>query len=403
MRACSDPPPSPTGCTERMRLLRVAVNAEQLLYRSPGGVGRYTAQLLTLLPAAYPDCEVRAFTARHDAAAVDAALAGRGVSEPVRAGVARQVLPRPLLYEAWHRLGRPKLHGLGEPDLIHAPSLAVPPSSGRPLVVTVHDAAPELFPEAFTPHGRRFHHAGLAAAARRAAAVIAVGQAAADEIVAHSPIPADLIRVVPNGVEPPPPDPAGDAATLARLGLAGRRYVFWNGSLEPRKGVGTLVAAMAELRRRRPDLEAETVLAGFEGWQNQSLVDPADVAGLGPSLHRLGQVSEADLWALYRGAALFAFPSRHEGFGLPVVEAMSQGVPVVASDIPVLAEVSGGAAVLVRPGPAEQWADAIEGLLDDDRARDAMAEAGRARSRVFSGAKWAAGTRAVYEQIVSLR
>lgn len=384
-----------------MRLLRVAVNAEQLLYRSPGGVGRYTAQLLTVLPATQTDCEVAAFTARHDPAAVDAALADRGVDERIRAGVARQLLPRPLLYDGWHRLGLPKLRGLTNPDVIHAPSAAVPPSGGRPLAVTIHDAAPELYPEAFTPRGRRFHRLGLAAAARRADVVITVSQAAADEIVAHSAIPAARIRVVPNGVDPPPADPAEDAAARQRLGVGGRRYVFWVGSLEPRKGAGTFVAAMAVLRRRHPDLEVDTVLAGFEGWRNEGIVAQTDIVTLGDRLHRTGQVSDADLWALYRGAELFAFPSRHEGFGLPVVEAMSQGVAVVASDIPALKEVSGGAAELVRPDQPEAWADAIGGLLSDDRARRDLGQAGRARSRAFSGAAWATGTRAVYEQISS--
>ena len=364
-------------------------------------MGRYTAQLLTVLPAACPDCEVAAFTARHDPEAVEAALAGRGVGERIRAGVAVQPLPRPLLYDAWHRLGRPRLRGLPAGGVIHAPSVAVPPAAGRPLVVTVHDAAPELFPEACTPRGRRFHHAGLAAAARRADVIITVSQAAADEIVSHSPIPAARIQVVSNGVDPPPADAAADAATLERLGVAGRRYVFWVGSLEPRKGVGTLVEAMAALRRRHPGLDVDTVLAGFEGWRNETAVAPGDMAVLGRSLHRLGQVRESDLWALYRGAEVFAFPSLHEGFGLPVVEAMSQGVPVVASAIPALSEVAGGAAVLVEPGQPDAWAAAIEGLLGDDRTRSELAAAGRQRSRAFTGAAWAAATRAVYERLGS--
>src|ERR1700722_14010644 len=145
MRACSEPPPSPTGCTERMRLVRVAVNAEQLLYRSPGGVGRYTAQLLTLLPDVSAGDEVVPFTARHPPAAVAAALAGVGVP-PATAGRAVVLpLPRPLLYEGWLGPGYPPLPRLGGADLVHAPSLAVPPHPRVPLVVTVHDAAAELF------------------------------------------------------------------------------------------------------------------------------------------------------------------------------------------------------------------------------------------------------------------
>jgi glycosyltransferase involved in cell wall biosynthesis len=384
-----------------MRWLRVAVNAEQLLHRSPGGIGRYTAQLLTLLPAAFPDCEVVPFTARHPRAQVDSVLAAAGVPVTARNRVAVQKLPPAVLYQAWVRLGRPAVSGLGGATLVHAPSAAVPPSSGRPLVVTIHDAAPELFPEAFSARGRSFHRLGLLAAARRADAVITVSQSAADEIVSHSPIPAGRIRVVPNGVDPPPADPVEDRRVVERLDLAGRPYVLWVGSLEPRKGVGTLVAAMAELGRRGRHPDVRTVLAGFDGWLQDGLVAPADRARLGPSLCQLGRVSEGELWALYRHAALFAFPSRHEGFGLPVVEAMSQGIAVVASDIPALREVAGAAALLVEPDRPAAWADAIDGLLGDDAARRALGTAGVERSRMFTVGAMAAATHAVYQTVGS--
>jgi glycosyltransferase involved in cell wall biosynthesis len=379
----------------------VAVNAEQLLYRSPGGIGRYTAQLLTVLPAAFPDCEMVPFTGRHSPTEVDAALAGAGVPAPTRDRAAVQKLPRALLYESWLRLGRPSLSGVDGAALVHAPSVAVPPASGRPLVVTVHDAAPELFPHAFTARGRRFHRLGLAAAARRADAVIAVSQSAADEISSHSAIPAGRITVVPNGVDPPPRDPDEDRRRVQRLDLAGRRYVLWVGSLEPRKGVGTLVAAMAELARRGRHPEVQTVLAGFEGWLHDGLLDGADRARLGPALRQVGRVGEADLWALYRHAEVFAFPSRHEGFGLPVIEAMSQGVAVVAADIPALREVAGPAALLVEPGRPAAWAEALDGLLDDEAARQALGRAGVERSGMYTAQAMVAATRSVYQAIGS--
>jgi glycosyltransferase involved in cell wall biosynthesis len=381
--------------------LRVAVNAEQLLYRSPGGIGRYTAQLLTVLPAAFPDCEMVPFTGHHSPTTVDAALAGAGVPAPTRDRAAVQKLPRAFLYESWMRLGRPSLSGVDGAALVHAPSVAVPPASGRPLVVTVHDAAPELFPDAFTARGRRFHRLGLAAAARRADAVIAVSQSAADEIASHSAIPASRITVVPNGVDPPPRDPDEDRRRVQRLGLAGRRYVLWVGSLEPRKGVGTLVAAMAELARRGRHPDVQTVLAGFEGWLHDGLLDGADRSRLGPALRQVGRVDEADLWALYRHAEVFAFPSRHEGFGLPVVEAMSQGVAVVAADIPALREVAGSAALLVEPGRPAAWADALDGLLGDEAARQTLGRAGVERSGMYTAQAMAAATRSVYQAIGS--
>jgi glycosyltransferase involved in cell wall biosynthesis len=383
-----------------MRLLRVAVNAEQLLYRSPGGIGRYTAQLLTVLPAVFPDCDLVPFTARHRPKEVDEALAEHGVPAQIRARSVRQALPRPVLYQTWVRFGRPALEGLGPASLVHAPSLAVPPASGRALVVTVHDAAPELFPEAFTARGRWFHHQGLAAAARRADAVITVSQSAADEIVAHSPIPAERITVVRNGVDPPPARPERDRAVLERLGLAGRRYVLWIGSLEPRKDVGTLLAAMAEVGRRG-QADVQTVLAGYQGWLNDDAVSPAVRTALGSGLHQVGRVAEEELWALYRGATLFALPSRHEGFGLPAVEAMSQGVAVVASDIPALREVTAGSALLVPAGAVGAWADGIEGLLGDDAGRAELGRSGVERSQAFSVGAMAAGTYSVYQQVGS--
>ncbi|HWE54986.1 MAG TPA: glycosyltransferase family 1 protein [Acidimicrobiales bacterium] len=369
--------------------MRVAVNAEQLLYRSPGGIGRYTAQLLTVLPDAFPDCQMVPITARHDRAQVDRVLADAGVSGPVRARTAVQPLPARLLNGAWGALRRPALRGVGA-DVVHAPSVAVPPARDVPLVVTVHDAAPELYPEAFSARGRVFHRMGIRAAAERADVVITVSQAAADEIVAHTPVPAGKIRVVPNGVDPPaePPDPS----VLKQWELTDRPFVLWVGSLEPRKGVGTLVSAMAQVGRSH---DVVTVLAGYDGWLNKDLVAP------GAGVLQIGRVSEAELWALYRHATIFALPSRHEGFGLPLVEAMSQGTPVVASDIPALREVAGGAARLVAPDRPAAWAEAIGALLDDESTRARMGDDGRRRSALFRGAAMAAGTRAVYQEIAS--
>lgn len=380
--------------------MRVALNVEQLLYRSPGGVGRYTAQLATLLPANGGD-EVVAFTARHPRAQVTAAMARFGVPGPPPTILS---LPRPVLYEAWHRFGWPSVD-VGEVDVIHAPSVAVPPRRATPLVVTVHDAAAALFPESFPRRGLHFHRLGMAAAARRADLVITVSQAAAAEIVDHSAIGADRIRVVANGVDPVTLDAGAAAAARTRLGVADRPYVLWVGSLEPRKNVRTLVTAMALLARGlgngvagRPRL----VLAGYPGWLSDDLIDPADRAVLGDDLVQLGVLAEDDLWALYAGAVLLGFPSRHEGFGYPVLEAMTQATPVVCSDIAVLREIGGSAARYVPPTDAEAWAEAIAGLLADPGEARAAGSAGRAWAANFAAASSVAGTWAVYAEAVGM-
>jgi alpha-1,3-rhamnosyl/mannosyltransferase len=142
------------------------------------------------------------------------------------------------------------------------------------------------------------------------------------------------------------------------------------------------------------------VLAGYAGWQNARLIPPEQRAQLGESLHQLGPVPEADLQALYAGATVFAFPSFHEGFGLPVLEAMAAGATVVASDIPAIREVAGDAAVLVPPGDVQQWAGALEDILATPSRRAELAEAGRRRAALFPWASTAAATLEVYKELV---
>jgi glycosyltransferase involved in cell wall biosynthesis len=376
--------------------LRVALNVEQLLSPSPGGVGRYAAKLATNLVAL--GVAVEPVVARHTQEEVKAAWEDFGLDKVPEPTVLP--LPRAALYDAWHLLAWPPLSKDRDVDVLHTPSLAVPPKSGKPLVVSVHDAAPWLYPESFTARGRWFHGVGVRVAARRADRVITGTEAAAAELRAYTRLPSSLVRVVPYGVDPNTLVP-GEEPTMSVLreyGLSGTPYVLWVGSLEPRKGVGVLVAAMARLAA--VGKTTALVLAGYAGWQNARLIPPEQRAQLGESLHQLGPVPEPDLQALYAGATLFAFPSFHEGFGLPVLEAMAAGTPVVASDIPALREVAGEAAVLVPPGDVQQWAGAIEDVLASHSRRAELADAGRRRAALFPWASTAAATLGVYKELV---
>jgi glycosyltransferase involved in cell wall biosynthesis len=378
--------------------VRVAVNVEQLLYKTPGGIGRYTAQLVTLLPQLFPDDDVVAFTARHGVAAVEVAFRQAGLADGSARRAIRLPLPRPVLYDAWHLAGIPRLGwmapALGSCPLIHAPSVAVPPAGRARLVVNVHDVAPLIFPETFTGRGRRFHRQGIRAAARRADLVITGSQASADELAAWTSIPADRIRVVHNGVDATRAEPEVVAETLARLRLADAPYVLWVGSLEPRKNLRTLVSAFARLPA---ELEGvRLAIAGPGGWLGDDLVVAADQRRLGERIRWLGRVSDADLRALYAGARIFAFPSRHEGFGLPVLEAMVQGTAVVCADIPPLREVSGGAARLVPAEDVDAWVAALSELLAGEEGIDELAAAGPPRAAEFSWERTVRATRDVY-------
>ena len=386
--------------------MRVALNLEQLLQPAPGGIGRYTAELARLLPALPPgdgdEITLVPFVARHRREEIESRFREFGLDgvDPV---VLR--LPRPLLYDAWHLLRRPRLvrpRRLNTVDVVHAPSVAVPPKSSAPLVVTAHDAAPILFPDTYPRRGRRFHAQGLAAAAKRADLVITVSHAAADELASHTAIRRERIRVVPNGVDL---EIAGDDAVDAvrrQYELGNTPYVFWVGSLEPRKNVGLLVDAFARWASHT-DLPHLLVLAGPAGWVEDRASVLAPAHRLGDRVRTIGRVGDPALSALYRGADLFAFPSRHEGFGIPVLEAMAQETPVLAADIAALREVAAGAAVLRSPDDPEAWVAALDNLLHDDAEQSRLSKAGRERAQGYPWTRCAEETRAVYREAMDVR
>ena len=374
--------------------MRVAVNVEQLLHEAPGGIGRYTAELVRLLPARGVD--VTPFTARHARADVARAMRAYDLD-----GIEPVILPLPaaVLYDSWHVLGfGGPVRRVAPVDLVHAPSPAVPPTGPVPLVVTVHDAAPLVMPEAFTRRGVTFHRQGFAAAAKRARLVIAVSEFSADEVATHTAIPRNRIRVVQNGVDlERATDEQTDAARRA-FGIDDRPYVFWLGTFQPRKNVRVLLDAFARLDV--DEVPHRLVLAGPPGWKPDD--DDARAAdALGDRVRLLGPVGRDHVFALLAGAELFAFPSRHEGFGIPVLEAMAQSTAVVCADIPALREVAGDAACFVPPDDRDAWVDGLRSLLTDPGERARLVTAGAERVPRYSWARCTQETVSVYEEALS--
>lgn len=302
----------------------------------------------------------------------------------------------------WHNFGFPGPQlfssAVKGADIVHNPFPAVPPVKG-PLVVTVHDAGFAAFPSAYPPRGVKFHTIALEKAARRAQLVITDTHAAAREIAAHSPVPAERLRVVPLGVDHRKATQQEAEQALRRYHLEDRPFFLWVGSLEPRKNVGVLVRAFSALVAAR-EVPHRLVLAGPLGWLHQGLISDQERAQLGDRLRSLGSVSDADLRGLYSMATLLALPSLHEGFGLPMLEAMVQGAPVVCSAIAALEEVSGGAALLVPPSDVEKWARALGELALGTERRDQLSLAGVERASQFSWELTAERTHAVYEEIL---
>jgi glycosyltransferase involved in cell wall biosynthesis len=283
-------------------------------------------------------------------------------------------LPRLALYEAWGRLRRPAIErATGPIDLVHATAFPVP-AARAPVVVTVHDLAFVHEPTHFSAHGVRFFNRHLDIALKEAALVLCPSRATMADCEAAGFEPARL-RLVPLGVEGSPAGSEAVAAARARFGLPAR-YVLWTGTVEPRKNLANLLRAFA-----RTDTDATLVLAGPKGW-NEDL--DALVAPVRARVKVLGFLQRGDLDALYAGAAAFCFPSLLEGFGLPVLEAMLQGAPVITSKGTATEELAGDAALLVDPRDPEAIAEALTAVLNDPDLARRLSAAGRARAAAFS-------------------
>ncbi|WP_130347143.1 glycosyltransferase family 4 protein [Herbihabitans rhizosphaerae] len=342
----------------------LVVLTEQLLAPVPGGTGRYTAELARALAATTPNgWSVTGVTAAHrDLSA--ARLAGVRGPRPLP-------LPRRALTLAWER-GVPLWPGgRHSGDSVHAPTPLAPaaPKKGRRLVVTVHDTVPFTHPETLTPRGVAWHRAMITRATRTASAVVVPTDAVAEELRRYAPGPAP-VHTVPHGVS------AVFTETVAPQRFPAG-YILAVGTIEPRKGLDVLIDALAH--PAAPDLPL--VIVGQPGWGAVDLAARAAERGLAEGRVRLvGRLDDADLAAMMAGATVLAAPSHAEGFGLPVLEAMAAGVPVVHTDVPALVEVSAGAAVVVPIGDAGALAEALAEVAGDSSRAAAMVERGRARA-----------------------
>jgi glycosyltransferase involved in cell wall biosynthesis len=344
------------------------------------GVGVYVRELATRLRSLAPD-RVRLIGARPDGPlAAVAATRMRGA--------------RHLVWVQRHAARDARSVGA---ELAHFTNAIAPLRPGVPFVLTIQDLSLIRYPH-YHPALRLLGVPFMAISARRAARVIVPSAATADEVHRLLRVPHDRIERIE--LAPPPARTAGDlgsaAATLERYGLAAERYVLTIATLEPRKNVARLVRAFEAVASRQPDLRL--VLVGGRGWRTASI---QRAIARSPARDRIvvtGFVTDDDRAALLTGCGLFVYVSLYEGYGLPIVEAMQAGAPVVTSAVSSMPEAAGGAAVLVDPSDPKAIA---EGMLDALRRRAELIDAGHRRVAHLSWDRVARETLAVYD--VALR
>jgi glycosyltransferase involved in cell wall biosynthesis len=351
--------------------MRVVVDVTPLSHPRTG-IGNYLRGMLGAL-ATVDDIELVAFgpVSAHGMQNVEAALDGLEVERRLK------VVPGAhLVRTAWSRAGRLGIERFVGPfDVFHFSDWMYPPQRGGIRATTIYDLVPLRFPEWVANRTRSMHTAKYQNATRTCDLIVCISHHTADEVAERLEVAPERLAVAHPGV---------DARFSPEGAQAGRRqpYLLSVSTLEPRKNLGALVDAFSVLRRRRPGVSL--VLAGAEEG-----VEAAALQEEGIEL--LGYVAAEELAGLYRGAAAFAYPSRFEGFGMPIVEAMASGTPVVASADPSLDEASGSAALRVDPDDTEAFAQALERALDE---RDELVPAGLVHARGFT---WEACGRAVAE------
>ena len=367
--------------------IRVLMTVEAAWHTVPGGTARVALDLASALEKR-PDIQVQGLAAMHRK------KAPRDWRPSIN--VTHHKLPRLFLYESWSRSPWPKAKFSNRADLIHSTTIITPPASAIPLVVNVHDLAFRKFPDRFPKRARRLFDRSWKRVLERADAVLSPSKATSDDLRAGG-LDHDRLHLVPLGHNPIEVSEIAQALTSEKFGI-GERFILAAGTLEPRKNIPNLLKAFEKIVH---ETESQLVLAGPIGWgvSLRELLGSVSKAAQ-DQIIVTGAVTRDELAALYSRASAFCYPSFLEGFGLPVLEAMSYGTPVVTSKGRSTEEVSGFAALTVDPLSVNEIAEALKLVLTDASVAKELGELGRARAKLFTWEAAAASTVDVYRSLL---
>ena len=368
-----------------LRKLRVGIDGRA--FTSPAaGVRRYVSELVPALLSIGAPLDV-------------VVLGGSGASLP--AGVPHVSEPwHPPTNLVWAAVGLPRAARRAAVDLIHAPAYTAPLYSAVPVVLTIHDVSYERHPEWYPYRRDWLRRAFYRRSARAASHILTDSEFSRGEIAAAYAIDRDRITVAPLGASADF-DEGSTSASLPAGVVA--PFLLHVGDLHERRNLSVVVKGLMEARHRLETPAPALVLAGVDRGTGDRLAAEAGERGAPDAIVRLGAVSESTLRALYHGAAALVYPSRYEGFGLPLVEAMASGTPVVAADTSSIPEVVGPAGVLFPAGDHHALARAVGELLDRPEGRRALVERGLARAREFDWKATARKHADVYRGVLASR
>ncbi|CAN5343064.1 glycosyltransferase family 1 protein [soil metagenome] len=358
------------------------------------GIGHYTFELARTLAALDPANEYELISP----STASAAEAAKGVPLPSNL----QTVHRPAnrLRKHWWTIGLPLYAGRRGLSLFHGTNYSIPLWNRCPTVVTIHDLSLLLHSATHQEHLVRRGRLRLPIMVKTATKIISDSASVKREICEHFGVPAKKITVVPLAPRRAfhPVAAAESAEALQRLGVE-LEFILFVGTVEPRKNLLTLVRAFDELLRHT-DARPQLVIAGQKGWLTEELFALVEQSGLKERILFTGYVSDEDLRALYSACRACVYPSLYEGFGLPPLEAMACGAPVITSRIPVIMETVGEAARLVNPKDAPALAQSLAEVLRDENERQRLSRAGLERAAQFTWEQTARLTLDVYEEVL---
>lgn len=357
------------------------------------GIGRYTLELVRALVGLQPSPDITLLCAGH-AGPLKGILADREVLLP-----GSKLLPSLMTWgqvAIWHQVRALHL------DVIHDPTGSMPLALAKhsaATVTTIHDVFAWSLPGYSSLLDTLIYKQWLTRPWAKTDAIITVSSQSRADIIKYLKADPEKLHIVPYGVasifQPLRP---GDIRTVVvdKLGIR-RPYILYVGALTERKNITRLIHAFSKVREGYPELLL--VLAGPRSWKQTPIENIVSELGLSEHVHLTGPLTDKELPALYNGAMLFAFPSLYEGFGMPVLEAMACGTPVITSNVSSLPEVAGDAGIMVDPEDVDALTEAIRRIVSDCSLREKLRELGLVRASRFSWQSTATQTLAVYEKV----